>query len=153
MLCRASMTWQIHWTECFALTCLHHLLVILDRPTLRDQSPLYQTASECQARLPMCPLAAMSLSQTLTPTPEFSFRLRKPVTKAAKNTGRDRDRRAPDRATPACALLSPKLFCSPPPLRSLTWESVVPPTHAWRKSASSGRQLCLSLGQPFRLTR
>ena len=73
--------------------------------------------------------------------PQAQVRLRKPVIKAAENP--DGGRLAPDRATLACAPLSPKLFCSPPPLRSLTWESVVPPTHAWRKSATSGRQLCL----------
>jgi len=148
------MRWQTHWPECFArcmqtrnLNLLHHLLVIVDRSALIrvHLSPPHQTAPdcapECQARLPMCPpsLAAMSSSQTLTPTFEFSFRLRKPVIKTTKNTGRDR--RTPDRATPARALLSPNLFCSPPPLRPLTWESIV--LRAWGNSATSERQLRL----------
>ncbi|DBB00434.1 TPA: Membrane steroid-binding protein 1 [Trebouxia sp. C0006] len=47
----------------------------------------------------------------------------------------------PDRPTPACALLFPKLLCSPPPLRPLTWESIAP--RAWGKSATSERQLRL----------
>ncbi|DBB00494.1 TPA: hypothetical protein ACH3X3_002199 [Trebouxia sp. C0006] len=83
----------------------------------------------------------MNSSQTLTRTLEFSFRLRKPVPKAAKTTRRDR--RTPDRAIPARALLSPKLLCSPPSPRPLIWQSTIPQARAWRKSATSGRQLRL----------
>ena len=78
----------------------------------------------------------MSPSQTLIRTLKFSFRLKKPFVKTAKKTGRNR--RTPDRPTPACALLFPKLLCSPPPLRPLTWESIAP--RAWERSATSERQ-------------